>query len=141
MTGSDGNEIFRKVLKVREPWFVEDVAATSDTVNVTVATRPGALVACPVCGKLYKIHDRIERTWKHTDVCDSECYIIAKMPRCDCPKCVVKQIDVPWARRNAEFTESFERKAMSLMERIGQGYPNTRNFITMIYFRHGRPDI
>ena len=42
MTGSDGNEIFRKVPNVREPWFVEDVAATPDAVNVTVATRPGA---------------------------------------------------------------------------------------------------
>ena len=83
MTGSDGNEIFRKVLKLREPWFVENVSLseTDDIVRITVATRPKVLVACPVCGQRCKVHDKIERIWRHTDVCESECYIIPEFDR------------------------------------------------------------
>jgi len=120
MGGSDDESIFRKVLKLREPWFVENVRLdeAEDIIRITVATRPKVLVACPVCGRKCKVHDKIERTWRHTDVCESECYIIAKIPRCDCPECGVKQTDVPWARENVGFTERFEQKAMSLLRRM-----------------------
>jgi hypothetical protein len=67
MSARNANDIFTTVLKLREPWFTEDVIATSDTVNVTVATRPGVPVACPLCMISYKVHDSIDRTWKHTD--------------------------------------------------------------------------
>jgi len=118
MLGPNANDIFSVILELEEPWFVEDVKVIYRHVDVTVSTRARALVACPVCGKMNKIHDRIELTWRHTDVCDSECFVTAGIPRCDCPKCGVKQIDVPWARNNVGYTKSFERKAMSLMRRM-----------------------
>lgn len=118
MFGPDANKLFDDILKLKDPWFVENVETVDDIVRIAVSTRANALVACPVCGVRCKVHDRIERTWRHTDVCDSECFVTARIPRCDCPKCGVKQIAVPWARENVGYTKSFERKAMSLMRRM-----------------------
>lgn len=118
--GSDSNDLFTKVLHLKEPWFVEEVSISDDQerVDVIVSTRAKALVVCTECGEKCKVHDRIERTWRHTDVCDSECFVTAKIPRCDCPRCGIRQIDVPWARDNVGYTKSFERKAISLMKRM-----------------------
>jgi transposase len=118
MPRSDANDIFTTVLRLKEPWFVESVEAEPDLVTVRVSVRMGTLVRCPVCGTECKVKDRVERTWRHTDVCDSECLIRAGIPRANCPKCGVKQIDIPWARPNVGFTESFERKAVSLMRHM-----------------------
>ena len=118
MPRSDANDVFTTVLRLKDPWFVENVTAEPGLVTVTVSVRANSVIPCPVCGNVCKVHDRIERTWRHTDVCDSECLIKAGIPRSDCPKCGVKQIEVPWARENVGFTESFERKAMALMSRM-----------------------
>jgi len=118
MLGPNVNEAFSILLKLEEPWFVEDTKVTSDRVNIYLSTRAKAPVECPVCGERCKVHDRVQRTWRDSDVRDAECFITAKIPRCECPKCGVKQIAVPWARENIGFTESFERRAMSLMQRM-----------------------
>jgi len=115
MPEHDANKVFSKILKLKEPWFVEDVEVTPERVNIYVSTKSRALVKCPLCGESCSIHDHIERTWRHTDVCDSKCFVTAKIPRCNCPKCGVKQMQVPWARENVSFTDSFEGRAMLLM--------------------------
>ena len=118
MPEHDANKVFSKILKLKEPWFVEDVEVTPERVSIFVSTRAKALVKCPLCGETCSIHDRIERTWRHTDVCDSKCFVTGKIPRCNCPKCGVKQLQVPWARENVSFTDSFEGRAMLLMQRM-----------------------
>ena len=118
MPEHDANKVFSKILKLKEPWFVEDVEVTPERVSIFVSTRTRALVKCPLCGETCSIHDRIERTWRHTDVCDSKCFVTAKIPRCNCQKCGVKQMQVPWARENVSFTDSFEGRAMLLMQRM-----------------------
>ena len=109
-------EFLEVVLQLEEPWYVSNTDATPERVDIILSTRAKALVKCPVCGDLHKVHDKIERTWKHTDVCDAECYITAKIPRCNCPKCGIKQINIPWARGNVSYTKSFEDKAIRLMK-------------------------
>ena len=133
MSGPDANKIFTTLLKLEEPWFVENVEATSERVDVFVSTRAKALVACPVCGERYRIHDRAERTWRHSDMGEAECFITARVPRCDCPRCGVKQIPVPWAREFVGYTDYFERRAMSLMQRM----PLTK----AAEFMHVSPDV
>ena len=118
MPEHDANKVFSKILKLKEPWFVEDVEVTPERVSIFVSTKAKALVKCPLCGETCSKHDRIERTWRHTDVCDSKCFVTAKIPRCNCPKCGVKQMQVPWARENVSFTDSFEGRAMLLMQRM-----------------------
>jgi hypothetical protein len=48
MLGPDANKIFTILLKLEEPWFVEDVEATPERVDIYVSTRAMALVECPV---------------------------------------------------------------------------------------------
>ena len=62
MTEHDANEAFSIILKLKEPWFVENVDVTSERVNICVSTRAKALVECPLCGETCSINDRIERT-------------------------------------------------------------------------------
>ena len=55
MLGPDANKIFTTLLKLEEPWFVENVEATSECVDIYLSTRAKALVECPVCGDRCKI--------------------------------------------------------------------------------------
>lgn len=118
MLEPDANKIFTTILRLKEPWYVDDVKATPERVDISISSKSGSKVECPVCGEMCRIHDRIERTWRHTDMGEAECFITAKIPRCDCPKCGVKQVPVPWAREFVGYTEYFERKAISLMKRM-----------------------
>ena len=43
MSEPDANKIFTTLLKLEEPWFVENVEATSERVDVFVSTRAKVL--------------------------------------------------------------------------------------------------
>ena len=55
---------------------------------------------------------------RQTDVCDSECFVTEKIFQCNCPKCGLKQMQVSWTRENVSFTDSFEGRAILLMQRM-----------------------
>ena len=107
-------------LGLSDPWKVTDVSVTEgpfgpeDHIHVDIPF--GKLVVCPCCGKQCKVHDRSEeRVWRNLDIMSRRTYVHARVPRADCPSCGVRQVDVPWARKNSRFTLEFESMVLALI--------------------------
>jgi transposase len=104
-------ELFSVALGLEEPWFVKDISFDSDKrrLDIILDFKKGSKFNCPECGaENCTIHDTKERTWRHLDFFQHQAYLTARVPRVTCTKCGVKQISVPWARKNTGFTQLFE---------------------------------
>ena len=64
-----------------------------------------------------KVHDyRPYRRWRHLDILQYKCYIMAKIPRLKGSDGKVKSVDVPWADSHERHTYLFERGAIDLLK-------------------------
>lgn len=73
-------------------------------------------VPCPTCKSFSKIHDRLSKTWRHTDYQEHKVYIRFKNPRAICDQHGVKISDVNWAKPKHRFTIELEELVFKLAE-------------------------
>jgi transposase len=111
-------EFQEKLLGIERPWFVDDVAVDRQRKIVETFVAYGGEACCPICGRACGKHDHRERRWRHLDIYEFEAFVIAQVPRVDCPEHGVHQIAVPWADGRAGFTALFERLAISLLQEM-----------------------
>jgi transposase len=111
-------ELYRQLLGLSEPWHVAEVhldAATSQ-VRVRVVARPATLWPCPDCQQPCPGYDvREERAWRHLDSCAFETWLVARVPRIQCPDHGVKTVSVPWAEPHSRFTLAFACFAVAVL--------------------------
>jgi transposase len=113
----DPNQLFAQALPLPHPWTVTSSALEGKpkkltlTVDLVEGTK---LLPCSCCGEQSRIHDRRERRWRHLNFWQYETELIAPVPRTDCSKCGVHQVEVPWARPGSGFTLLFEAWALLL---------------------------
>lgn len=111
-------ELYRTLLGVESPWEVTDVTmdVAAETITVRVELRPGAHLPCPACGREdCSVLDRRERRWRHLDTCQFKTFLVAPLPRTQCPACGVKTVAPPWAQGYSRFTMLFERFAIDTL--------------------------
>ncbi|MFN3327161.1 MAG: transposase family protein [Bryobacteraceae bacterium] len=68
----EDRELYRRILGIEEPWYVESVELRLENkqVHVYLAHRGGIEWPCPKCGAASKLHDhQQERKWRHLDTC------------------------------------------------------------------------
>ncbi|EQD26991.1 transposase, IS204/IS1001/IS1096/IS1165 family protein, partial [mine drainage metagenome] len=75
---------------------------------------------CPACGAADQpIHDRQPRTWRHLNFFQYQAVLQARVPRVACTACEkTSQVDVPWAREGAGFTQTLEAFIVALCEQM-----------------------
>lgn len=73
-------------------------------------------IPCPTCKCNSKIHDRLQKTWRHTNFQNSKVYIRFKNPRAVCENHGVKITDVTWAKPKHRFTTELEKLVCSLAQ-------------------------
>lgn len=103
--------LFSLALGLEDPWFIKDINFNADKkrLDIILDFKKGSKFNCPECGTEHcPIHDTRERTWRHLDFFQHQAYLTARVPRISCAACGIKQIDVPWARKNSGFTLLFE---------------------------------
>src|SRR5260370_40871714 len=113
--GMQDRELYRQILGIEKPWFVERVELKLDEGEVHVYLEHGEVAswACPDCGSKCKLYDhQPERQWRHLDTCQYETILHAKPPRSECGEHGVKVIQLPWAEPSSRFTALFERLAI-----------------------------
>lgn len=102
-------ELYRQILGIEAPWTVSEVEVDLKGAGVTVhIEHTGAGLACPQCGAACAGYDTRERRWRHLDTCQYQTWLVAKVPRVQCPEHGVHQIGVPWAEDNSRLTALFE---------------------------------
>jgi len=114
-------DLFQKALGLCSPGFVEadefDLAKKLLTIKINFTK--GGHFTCPECGREdCLVYDTQQHKWRHLNFFQHECYLEARVPRIECPKCGVRLVAVPWARPHCKFTLLFEALAMALMKQM-----------------------
>lgn len=65
-------------------------------------------------GEEYSIYDHQERTWRHLDFFQYECYINCRVPRIRLKTGEIQLVSVPWSDSNRRFTLLFEQYVLQL---------------------------
>jgi transposase len=115
----NSKKLFEIALSLQEPWYIKDIKFNSSTkgigqLDIYVDFAKGAKfkednTVCPV-------HDTVEKTWRHLDFFQHNCFLHARVPRIKNEAGRVHLVQVPWARPNSGFTLLFEAFAMALIE-------------------------
>ena len=113
----NNEQLFQMALGLQAPWYVAKTEFRSDgasrSMHITLEYRSGFFVS-PTGHST--VHDRVDRTWRHLNLFEHECYLHCKVPRVYDDAGKVKQVDVPWARSGSGFTLLFEAFSMFLIE-------------------------
>lgn len=110
-------EIFQMALQLSTPWHITNVSFKEATkgkkeLHIEIGFEKGYSF-----DKGAKVHDTKERTWRHLNFFEHECYLHCKVPRVKLADGKVRTAEVPWARKGSGFTLLFEAFGMALIER------------------------
>lgn len=111
-------EVFQQILGLRSPWTVADVKLDLEAgqLDIHVEHADGEKFCCPECDRQLACYDHVsERRWRHLDTMQYRPILHAKPPRVKCPEHGVKQVNLPWAKKNSRFTVFFERFAIDVL--------------------------
>lgn len=111
-------EIWEKLLGLERPWFVERVAVDRERKVVETFIGYEGEASCPECGQRAGKYDRRERRWRHLDLYEYAAFVVAQVPRTDCPEHGIRQVSVPWAEGRSGLTSLFARLAVSLLQEM-----------------------
>lgn len=107
-----------KILGIQHPWHVVDVAVSMSPKRIETFVEFEGGASCPICGQNAAKHDHRERRWRHLDIYEFAAYVVARIPRVDCPEHGVQQLPVDWADGRSGFTALFECLAISLLREM-----------------------
>lgn len=72
---------------------------------------------CPKCGVMSPVYDhQQERSWRHMDTMQYQCYLHGCTPRVKCAQHGVLNMKVPWTEKYSRFTLLFERHAIEVIQ-------------------------
>lgn len=110
-------EIFQLALQLPKPWKVlgvrfEELSDSKRQLHIEIGFDRGF-----VFEQDHKMHDTVDRVWRHLNFFQHECFLHCKVPRIKSKDGKVKNVEVPWARKGSGFTLLFEAFSMALIER------------------------
>jgi len=113
----NNEQLFQLALNIEAPWLVTKTefrnAEGKRSMHITLEYQSG-FFTWPTGHSA--VHDRVDRTWRHMNFFEHECYLHCKVPRVYDQDGKVKQVEVPWARTGSGFTLLFEAFSMFLIE-------------------------
>jgi transposase len=114
------SSLFTVALGLQAPWEVVNVAFDpgAGRIDLQVGFRPGTRFTCPHCGAEHqRVHDTLEREWRHLNFFQYQAYLRGKVPRVRCSACAkTTQVVVPWARPDSGFTLLMEALIVTLCQ-------------------------
>jgi len=116
-------ELFQMALNVTDPWFVKDLKfdVEAKRLDVYIDFNKGSTFSFfnveedkEIAG--LKAYDTSNKTWKHLNFFEHECYLHARVPRVKLPNGKAKQIQTPWEGLSNGFTLLFEAFLLQLCQ-------------------------
>lgn len=113
-------ELFEKALGISRPWFIDNLEfdANNRRLDIHIDFEVGSKFEYNseeenISGK-FGVYDTVEKTWRHLNFFQHECYLSCRVPRVKPEDDKVRQIEVPWAGKSNGFTLLFEALLMQL---------------------------
>ncbi len=104
-------DLFAKALGLASPWFIESINFDTEKskLDITINFKKGStFVDSDDEGKAYKAYDTVNKTWRHMNFFQHECYLHARVPRIKRDDGKVRLIPPPWSGKLSGFTLLFE---------------------------------
>jgi transposase len=114
-------ELFQMALNVTDPWYVKDLEFDSEAkrLDIYIDFKKGSTFSHSADDETeligLKAYDTKEKTWRHLNFFEHECYLHARVPRVRLPDGKVKLISTPWEGLSNGFTLLFEALLMQLV--------------------------
>ena len=110
--------LFEAALAIQTPWYVKDVQFDVDAkrLDIYIDFKRGSTFPSTKSensGK-YKVKDTLDKTWRHLNFFEHECYLHCRTPRIDLGGNKTELISPPWAGINSGFTLLFEALILEL---------------------------
>jgi len=116
-------ELFQMALNVTDPWFVKDLKfdVEAKRLDIYIDFKKGSTFGFfdEKKDKEFvglKAYDTSNKTWKHLNFFEHECYLHARVPRVKLDNGKVKQIQTPWEGLSNGFTLLFEAFLLQLCQ-------------------------
>lgn len=113
-------QVFEEALGIRAPWFIDTVNFDADKrrLDIHIDFPPGAKFEYiseeeDISGE-FGVYDTVEKTWRHLNFFQYECYLHCRVPRVKPEDNKIRQVEVPWAGKSPGFTLLFEALLMQL---------------------------
>jgi len=117
----NSKEIFSLALNIAEPWFVQDVKldlqkdTSAGRIDIYIDFKKGYKFLDKQ-GQETTAYDTEEKTWRHLNFFQHECYLHARVPRIKTEGIGINLVQVPWSREGSGFTLLFEGLAVLAVE-------------------------
>ena len=116
-------ELFRRILGIESPWFIErvELKLEEEKVHIYLGHQERVSWPCPECGVSCTQYDhQPERRWRHLDTCQFQTIVHAQPPRSECDEHGVRVVKLAWAEATSRFTELFEGLAIEWLKHASQ---------------------
>lgn len=112
-------DLFKAALGLETPWFVELIefkAKGNGGRELHIHLKHENNSKFSIENEFYTVYDHQERTWRHLNFFEHECYLYARVPRVKTKSGQVLLVEVPWAQPGSSFTLLFEAYAALLIK-------------------------
>ena len=108
--------IFEQALGVESPWFIESKTfnVQEKRLDIYINFKKGWRFPLEEGGPSYPVHDTEEKTWRHLNFFQHECYLHVRTPRVRTDDGRTITVLPPWAGRMLGFTLLFEALLLEL---------------------------
>ena len=115
-------DLFAKALLVEKPWFVHDINFDQNAgkLEIWIDFERGSSFyyedkELGIEGH-FKAYDTTEKTWRHLNFFQYQCYLHAWIPRVDLGNGKIRQVQAPWEGHAPGFTLLFEALILELVK-------------------------
>ena len=112
--------VFEQALGISKPWFIDKMNfdVKNKRLDVHISFETGTQFeyiseAESIKGK-FPVYDTKEKTWRHLNFFQHECYLHCRVPRVKPEDGKIRQIKTPWGGKSLGFTLLFEALLMQL---------------------------
>ncbi len=113
-------DLFAKALMVEKPWYVHEVQFDQQAgkLEIWIDFERGSTFyyedkELGISGH-FKAYDTVQKTWRHLNFFQYQCFLHAWIPRVDIGDGKVRQVQAPWEGHTAGFTLLFEALILEL---------------------------
>jgi transposase len=115
-------ELFAAALMIEKPWFIQKIGFDQQQgkLDIWIDFERGSVFyykdeELGIEGH-FKAYDTAQKTWRHLNFFQYQCYLHAWIPRVDIDNGKVRQVHAPWEGQTTGFTLLFEAFIMELVK-------------------------
>ena len=111
-------EFYQELLGLPQPWRVDRVELDKKAgrVDIWLVHPERVRWLCPSCKESLGVYDHTpERVWRHLDTCEYRTYLHGRLPRVNCPKHGVAQVNAAWAEGDGRTTVALESRCIDVL--------------------------